>query len=116
MLDLTDPKLALKIPGVRWLALYNAFQYDSSKIQYRIVSDSEVQIVYQERMHYTPDFPYEHFPEHLPLLRAPIRNAMPISIDSADQLRNSNFQAVRNVVETEGAVSLLFVSVRSSSK
>jgi hypothetical protein len=80
-LDLTDPKLELKIPGVRWLALYNAFQYDSSAIQYRIVSDSEVQIVYQERLYYTPDFPYERFPEQLPLLRATVGDPQEVTFD-----------------------------------
>lgn len=47
-IDLTDPAIPIEIPGCRFLCLYNAFQYAHSLIQYRLISDSELEFVYQQ--------------------------------------------------------------------
>ena len=65
-LDLTDPKVHIEIPGVRWLPLFYAFQYDASPLYYRVLSDHEVQIVRQERTSWTDDFPYRGYPAQFP--------------------------------------------------
>ena len=78
-LDLTDPRIELEIPGIRWLSLYNPFNYDSPLIQYRLASDSEVQLVYQGGKKFTPDFPYEGFPEYLPSIPVHVCDAKEVA-------------------------------------
>lgn len=45
MLDLTDPRIGLQIPGVQWLPLYYALRNVEGKFSYRIISDSKIQIL-----------------------------------------------------------------------
>lgn len=65
-LDLSDPAIDIAIPNCRFLPLFCAFQYNSSTIQYRPLSDSKVEMISQERLDFTPKFPYEGFPTELP--------------------------------------------------
>lgn len=72
-IDLNDPNVRLQLTGIQWLPFYNAMQYDSSPVQYRVLSNNEIQIVYQERTVWTPHFPYEGYPEHFPLMDVTVR-------------------------------------------
>ena len=83
-LNLDDPHLRLKIPGLKWLPLYNALQYDSAYIQYRVLSDSEIQIVHQSKTVWTPDFPFPNYPPHLPLLHAEVNPPEVLEFDDDD--------------------------------
>jgi hypothetical protein len=40
--DLTDPKLGLKIPHLRWLPIYYPFRNNDGGFSYRVVSDDEI--------------------------------------------------------------------------
>ncbi|AWM40364.1 hypothetical protein [Gemmata obscuriglobus] len=41
-LDLTDPAVPIRIPGVRWLPLYYCFDFRANDLGYRLVSDEEL--------------------------------------------------------------------------
>ena len=45
-LDTTDPNCQIKIPGCRWLPLYSATRFQGSSLSYRIVSDTEIEILH----------------------------------------------------------------------
>lgn len=71
-LDLSDPAIDVTVPDCRFLPLFCAFQYNSSTIQYRPLSDAKVEMISQERLDFTPKFPYEGFPTELPSGRVAI--------------------------------------------
>lgn len=41
-LDLTDPEIPFKIPGIRWLPLYYCFDFRANDLGYRLISDEEL--------------------------------------------------------------------------
>jgi hypothetical protein len=61
-LNTADPKVGIKISGVRWLPLYNGFVYESCGLGYRVVSDTEIEILHMESLNILVDFPYEKYP------------------------------------------------------
>jgi hypothetical protein len=69
-LDTSDPKLTLKIPGVRWLPLYHGFIYDNRDVGYRVLSDSAIEILHVETTEIAKDFPYANYPTAFPKLPA----------------------------------------------
>ena len=86
-IDLTNPHFRLKIPGVRFLPLYNGIRYDSSTIYYRVKSDTEIEILRQDRTKFTPGFPYENYPESFPTL--PVSLAVPEEIEFDEDMQEA---------------------------
>ena len=44
-LDLTDPRLEIRVPSVRLLPLLYGFVFDGCELRYQILSDKEVQVL-----------------------------------------------------------------------
>lgn len=42
-LDLTDPAIPIKIPGVRWLPIYYCFDYRANALGYRLISEDKLE-------------------------------------------------------------------------
>lgn len=45
-LDLTDPAIPTRIPGVRWLPLYYCFDFRVDEIGYRLISDDKLEMFF----------------------------------------------------------------------
>jgi len=80
-IDLADPNFRLRIPGIRFLPLYNGIRYDSTPVYYRLRSDAEIEILRQERTTFTPEFPYPDYPESFPELPVSLDASEPIEFD-----------------------------------
>jgi hypothetical protein len=65
-LNLEDPGLPVRIEGIKWLPLFYAFQYDASRMGYRIRSDTEIEILKMETLEFTPGFPFADYPAFFP--------------------------------------------------
>lgn len=61
-LNTDDPGVGIKIPGVRRLPLYHGFVYDHCGLGYRVVSDTEIQILHLESLSVPDAFPHEDYP------------------------------------------------------
>ena len=79
--DLADPHFRLEIPGIRRLPLYNGMCYDSSPVYYRIKSNAEIEILRQDLTTFTPDFPYDNYPQSFPELPVSLVDPEPIFDD-----------------------------------
>jgi hypothetical protein len=79
--DLADPSVRPKIPGVRFLPLFNGLRFDSSPVYYGIKSDDEIEILRQDRTKFTPSFPYTNYPDTFPELSVSLGPAEPIHYD-----------------------------------
>lgn len=76
--DLSDSRVPVRLPGIRWLPLYYAFIYDASPIYYRIASDQQVVIVRQEETQWTDGFPYSDLPDAFPFRWAEVSDLRPL--------------------------------------
>jgi len=66
--DTTDPKFAVRIPGIRYIPLYYSFPYNAGACGYRILNDEQIEVLYMEIETTEPNFPYENYPAEFPLL------------------------------------------------
>jgi hypothetical protein len=65
-LDMTDPAVAVRISGARWLPLLCAIRYGACDLGYRVISDSAAQILCQREKKAWEEFPYDGYPTTLP--------------------------------------------------
>jgi hypothetical protein len=68
-LNQADPTVSIGIPNVRWLPLCYHFSYASfdRKLVYRVLNDSEVQVIAPTEAVFDPHFPRSDFPHSFPL-------------------------------------------------
>ena len=66
-LDTRDPAVGVTLPDARWLPLLCAIRYGACDLGYRVVSDTEVKILYQEEKKGWRGFPYVDYPAKLPV-------------------------------------------------
>jgi hypothetical protein len=67
-LNLADPAVAVELPGLKWLPLCYGFSYaayDGTTI-YRVLSDTEVELIVPDDPQYDPHFPYVNYPTCFP--------------------------------------------------
>ncbi|HTB84539.1 MAG TPA: hypothetical protein VK742_12865 [Candidatus Sulfotelmatobacter sp.] len=64
--DTEDPAFPLKVPGIRYLPLYYSFPYNAGACGYRLVSETEIEVLYMETKEVERDFPYENYPSEFP--------------------------------------------------
>jgi hypothetical protein len=64
--DTYDPLFPIKISNARFLPLYYCFPYNTSDIGYKVVSDTEIEILHMRTRRAMPDFPYENYPANFP--------------------------------------------------
>ncbi|HZL87240.1 MAG TPA: hypothetical protein VFB96_02595 [Pirellulaceae bacterium] len=71
-LNLADPAVAVDLPGLKWLPLCYGFAYAAydGTIIYRVLSDTEIELIAPQDPHYDPHFPYEDHPPLFP--RSPV--------------------------------------------
>jgi hypothetical protein len=81
LFDLNDPNCCVKIPGCRWLPLYNAIRFDQSPLAYRIDSDSQITILKQTSIMVSREAWVQEYPQHLPELRVTVGKPEPIVFD-----------------------------------
>ena len=62
-----DPAVGVTLPRVQWLPLLCAIRYGACALGYRVVSDTKVKILDQAEAKPWDDFPYEGYPEKLPV-------------------------------------------------
>lgn len=63
-LNLADPAVAVELPGVTWLPLVYGFSvhvYEGELI-YRVVNDSEIQLITKLDPNWEPEYPYDGYP------------------------------------------------------
>jgi hypothetical protein len=65
-LNTADPAVRVTLPGAQWLPLLCAVRYGACGLGYRVVSDREVNILFQAEAKAWDDFPYDGYPERLP--------------------------------------------------
>ncbi len=66
-LNMADPAVGINLPKVQWLPLLCAIRYGACDLGYRVLSDDAVKILYQEERKAWDDFPYDGYPEKLPV-------------------------------------------------
>jgi len=66
-LNMSDPAVGITLPGKQWLPLLCAIRYGACDLGYRVLSDGEIKILYQEEAKAWNDFPYDDYPEKLPI-------------------------------------------------
>src|SRR5262249_41621649 len=66
-LSLADPAVGITFPGVNWLPLLCAIRYGACDLGYRVISDEEVRILHPKESKPWDDFPYDGYPEKLPV-------------------------------------------------
>lgn len=66
-LNTADPAIGVALPGVEWLPLLCTIRYGACNLGYRVVSDGEVRILHQTEQRAWDDFPYDGYPEKLPV-------------------------------------------------
>lgn len=64
--DCRDPLVPVSVAGARYLPLYYCFPYNAGAVGYRVVSDTEIEILYMETKEVMHDFPYENYPHEFP--------------------------------------------------
>jgi hypothetical protein len=72
-LNTADPAVGVTVPGAQWLPLLCAIRYGACDLSYRVVSDEVVKILHQTEAKPWANFPYEGFPDKLPVI--PVRFA-----------------------------------------
>ena len=67
-LNLNDPAIPIRLPGITWLPLCYAFGYSAfdGKCIYRVVDDSCVELIWPEKPKFDPNFPYPKYPSSYP--------------------------------------------------
>lgn len=117
-LDLHDPRLELKLPGVQHLPLYYPFRHHASGLAYRVRTERTIQIITppDEGVHrFWPYWDYpEHFPE-LPVELVPITyeeqktlvfaSVLPGALSEADQLLTDGYS--QSFPQVEGWFNLM---------
>jgi hypothetical protein len=88
-LDLTDPRVPFPQPGVSELPLFFPFEYDGSRLSYRIVDDNSIEITEQPERDAVVGFPFEDYPRIFPCI--PIALSQRIRID--EYFKDSFIQA-----------------------
>jgi hypothetical protein len=78
-IELADPNCRLAIPDVRFLPMYYGFQYDSTPLWYRVISDSAIEIVRQDTTKWLDDFPYEGYPVTFHESRIDVAEPVPVN-------------------------------------
>jgi len=64
--DCEDPLVPIRVADVRYLPLYYCFPYNAGAVGYRVLSDTEIEILYLETKDVVPDFPYKNYPDEFP--------------------------------------------------
>lgn len=74
-LNLADPAVGIELPGVAWLPLCYGFGYAAhhGEMIYRVINDSEIELIAPADAEFDPDFPYENYPANFP--ESPLRFA-----------------------------------------
>jgi hypothetical protein len=62
-----DPAVGVALPRAQWLPLLCAIRYLACALGYRVLSDGKVKILFQEEAKPSDDFPYDGYPEKLPV-------------------------------------------------
>jgi len=76
--DCEDPLVPIRMTGARYLPLYYSFPYNAGAVGYRVVSDTEIEILYMETKEVMANFPYDNYPQEFPEMRVSL---MPISYE-----------------------------------
>jgi hypothetical protein len=66
-LHTADPGIGLSLPTSDWLPLLCAIRYGACEVGYRVVSDNEVRILSRDETEPWDVFPYDGYPERLPM-------------------------------------------------
>lgn len=74
-LNTDDSAVGVKLPEVQRLALLCAIRYGACNLGYRVLSDSNVKILYQKESKAWDGFPYDGFPDKLPETPLTLREA-----------------------------------------
>lgn len=64
-LNMADPSVGISLSAMQFLPLLCAIRYGACDLGYRVLSDSNVKILYQKETKAWDDFPYEGYPEKL---------------------------------------------------
>jgi hypothetical protein len=67
-LNQADPAANLGIPGINWLLLFYHFSYASNdgRLIYRVLNDTEIELLAPTDAEFDPDFPYPNYPRCFP--------------------------------------------------
>ncbi len=65
-LDLSDPRIGIDIPGVRWLPLCYGFGFGGGHTAYLVRSDTLVETLEPVDKCFDPHFPYPDYPQSFP--------------------------------------------------
>lgn len=79
--NLNDPNCQVEIPGCSWLPLYSAIRFNSSPLYYRIVSDTDIEIIEQSNIEIIPDFPYDDYPAAFDKMPVSLCEPEPVNFD-----------------------------------
>jgi hypothetical protein len=112
-LNMEDTAVTLSLPGIRWLPLLCAIRYGACDLGYRVVSDSEVKIFAQKETKAWKKFPFDGFPEKLPVEPVvlweqayepgdPMEALRFAGVFGLDHLTSDQFSAVAAFVVEEG--------------
>jgi hypothetical protein len=66
-LNTADPAIGVTLPDAQWLPLLCAIRYGACNLGYRVISDEQVKILHQTEKKAWDDFPYDGYPEKLPV-------------------------------------------------
>jgi hypothetical protein len=124
-LNLSDPAVGVKLPGVKWLPLLYGFAYATydGMIIYRVVNDTEVELIAPADPQYDPDFPYDNYPKSFPqsavsFAREPYdptiaEDALSLAaVFGVDRLSEREMQRAVAIIEREGWRTDEFYSAR----
>jgi hypothetical protein len=101
-IDLADPNCRLSHPIARHLPLYYGFQYDATPVWYRVVSDSAIEIVRQDKAEWTDDFPYLGFPASFPELPVRVMDPHAVTDRLTDQYISEQWAADKDSIKENG--------------
>lgn len=68
-IDLTDPLVPLKIPGMRWMPFYYCFDFRVNELGYRLVSDDELVVFFPDddpNVSTSEEWPDKNYPLEFP--------------------------------------------------
>jgi hypothetical protein len=71
-LDLTDPAIPFRIPGIRWLPFYYCFDFRANDLGYRLISDEELVTYFPEddpNVSKEESWPDDNYPQEFPRSR-----------------------------------------------
>jgi hypothetical protein len=63
-LDLHDSRLSIPLPNASLLPLLYGFAYDGCRLDYQVVSDTEVRVIELMPIIPSKDWPYKNYPDH----------------------------------------------------